>query len=80
MRTTISLDNDIQAAAERMRREDGIGISEAVNQLARRGLTAMTGSRSQSVPFVQKTARLGLLMDVTSVADALEQLDGPTAR
>jgi Ribbon-helix-helix protein, copG family len=79
MRTTISLDDDIQAAVERMRRVEGIGLSEAVNRLARGGLAAKTRARPNSEPFVQKTARLGLRIDVTSVADALEQLDGPTA-
>ena len=79
MRTTIALDNDIQAAVERMRREEGLGLSEAVNQLARGGLAARTGVRPDSAPFVQQTARLGIRIDVTSVADALEQLDGPTA-
>lgn len=77
MRTTISLDQDVQAAVERIRREEGIGLSEAVNRLARGGLAAGTGGRSRSAPFVQRTARLGIRIDVTSVADALEQLDGP---
>ncbi|MBX3031384.1 MAG: ribbon-helix-helix protein, CopG family [Chloroflexi bacterium] len=77
MRTTIDLDEDIQAAVERLRRQEGLGLSEAVNQLARAGLTreAPRGRR-----FVQRTARLGLRLDVTSVQDALEQLDGPGAR
>ncbi len=79
MRTTISLDDDIQAAVERIRREEGIGLSEAVNRLARGGLAARTGGSAHAEPFVQKTARLGIRIDVASVADALERLDGPTA-
>lgn len=40
MRTTLTLDQDVVAEVERMRREDGIGLSEAVNTLIRRGLVS----------------------------------------
>jgi len=73
MRTTVNLDEDVAAAVQRLRRERGLGLSDAVNQLARAGLTA----RSDRAPFSQRTVRLGLKVDVTNVAEALEQLDGP---
>lgn len=71
MRTTVRLDPEIAAAAEQMRRERHISLSEAVNELARAGLrhTEEPGS------FVQRTANVGLRIDVTNVADALELLD-----
>ena len=74
MRTTVTLDDDVAAAVERLRRERGLGLSEAVNQLARRGLTV----RSARKPFRQRTARLSLKLDVTNVAEALELLDDVT--
>jgi predicted transcriptional regulator len=73
MRTTIRLDDDVAAAAERLRRERHIGLSEAVNALARAGLRAGQPARST---FRQRTAKLGLRVDVSNVADALELLDG----
>jgi hypothetical protein len=73
MRTTIRLDNDVAAAAERLRREEHIGLGEAVNRLARAGARA---GRSRSRPFRQRTAALGLRVDVSNVAEALELLDG----
>jgi Arc/MetJ family transcription regulator len=76
MRTTIALDDDVQAAVDRLRRERGLGLSEAVNDLARRGMTAKAGRR----PFRQRTANLGVGLDVRNVAEALEQLDGPARR
>ena len=76
MRTTVNLDPDVAAAADRLRRERGIGLSEAVNALARSGMAA--ASRRSS--FRQRTVRLGLKVDVTNVVEALEQLDGPGAR
>jgi metal-responsive CopG/Arc/MetJ family transcriptional regulator len=76
MRTTISLDDDVAAAVERLRRDRGIGLSEAVNELARAGLAAPR----QRQRFRQRTADLGLRIDVSNVADALDLLDGPAAR
>jgi hypothetical protein len=39
MRTTIDLADDVAAAVEKACRERGIGVSEAVNELARAGST-----------------------------------------
>ena len=76
MRTTVNLDNDVAVAVERLRKERGVGVSEAVNQLARAGMR----QKPRRSAFRQRTARLGLKVDVANVADALEQLDGPSAR
>jgi Ribbon-helix-helix protein, copG family len=76
MRTTVSLDEDVAAAVERLRRERGLGLSEALNGLARAGLTVKRGGP----PFRQREVKLGLKVDVTNVAEALELLDGPAAR
>jgi hypothetical protein len=75
MRTTVTLDDDVSVAIERLRHERGLGVSEAVNQLARAGLR----QKPRRTPFRQRTARIGLKVDVTNVAEALEQLDGPSA-
>jgi hypothetical protein len=66
----------VAAAVDRLRRERGLGLSEAVNELVRAGLT----QRTARTHFVQKSDRLGLRIDATDVADALELLDGDTAR
>ena len=76
MRTTVSLDDDIAAAIAQLRRERGIGLSEALNELARAGLTMKTKRK----PFVQKTHPGRLLIDVTDIGQALEDLDGPSHR
>ena len=76
MRTTISLDPDVVAAAEAMRRERGIGMSDAVNELVRAGLRAP----QQRSTFHQRTADIGLRIDVSNVAEALDALDGVAAR
>jgi hypothetical protein len=76
MRTTVTLDDDVAAAVARLRRERGVGVSEALNGLARAGLTV----KSTRPPFRQRSVSLGLKVDATNVAEALEQLDGPVAR
>jgi len=74
MRTTVTLDDDVQAEAEALRRTDNLSLSQAVNALARAGLTR----RNAPAParFHQRTHRLGLRVDVTNVAEALDLLDG----
>jgi Arc/MetJ family transcription regulator len=76
MRTTLSLDDDVAAAVQRLRDERHIGLSDAVNELIRAGLAAPV----RRVTFQQRTANLGLRIDVSNVADAMERLDGPEAR
>jgi hypothetical protein len=72
MRTTVVIDSDVAAEVERLRRE-GLGISEALNLLARRGIAARTGERGAR--YRHRTARIGLKVDVTNVADVLDLLD-----
>jgi hypothetical protein len=75
MRTTLTLADDVAAAVEKLRRERSIGLSDAVNELVRAGLT----KQEPIAPFRQKTHDLGRGIDVTNVADAIETLEGPAA-
>lgn len=76
MRTTVLLDDDTAAAIQKLRKEQGKGVSEAINELIRRGLRPAPASER----FVQQTYRLGAMIDVSNIADAIETLEGPTAR
>lgn len=76
MRTTIDLDDDVVAAVRRLRATGGLGLSAAVNQLARAGLREKPGRE----PFRQRALDIGVTVDVSNVAEAIETLDGPTAR
>lgn len=77
MRTTITLADDVAAAIEKQRRERGVGISEAVNDLVRAGLVAGAAPRR----FRQRSHDLGpASIDFSNVAEAIETLDGPAAR
>lgn len=76
MRTTVEFDEDTAAAIEQYRRAHGVGVSEAVNELIRRGLLP----RGDAPSFHQPTHALGLKIDVSNAADALDTLEGPRAR
>ncbi|MBW3662297.1 MAG: ribbon-helix-helix protein, CopG family [Actinobacteria bacterium] len=76
MRTTVEFDDDTAAAVEALRRDQGLGLSEAVNELIRRSMLP----RPPGEPFRQQTRRLGVRIDVSNVAEALETLEGPQAR
>ena len=77
MRTTVTLADDVTAAVEQLRRERAIGVSEAINELARTGLAAKSPRR----PFVQRTADMGeAYVDYTNVWEAIEALDDPAHR
>ena len=76
MRTTLTLADDVAAAVEKLQRERSIGLSDAVNELVRAGLT----KQEPVAPFRQQTHDLGRGIDFTNVADAIETLDGPAAR
>ena len=71
MRTTFTLDDDVAAAVERLRREEGIGVSEAVNRLIRAG---MVEPKRRTV-YRHRAADLGLRVDVTDIGAVLELLD-----
>ena len=76
MRTTAVFDDDVAAAIDRLRRDRSVGMSEAVNDLIRAGLRAP----APKAAFTQRTHALGLQIDPTDVADALEILEGPASR
>lgn len=76
VRTTVDLDPDVLAAVEALQHERRLGRSEAVNELVRAG-AAVTAPRA---PFVQRTMALGLRIDVSDVATAIEALEGPAHR
>lgn len=66
----------VAAAVEQHRRKGATGLSEAVNELIRKGLVA---ERRQE-RFEQATHDLGDGIDFGNVAEAIETLDGPATR
>lgn len=77
MRTTVTLASDVAAAAEQLQRERGLGISEAINELVRRGLAVSSPTKA----FRQQASAMGAAtLPIDDIAGLLEALDGPSAR
>jgi hypothetical protein len=75
MRTTITIADDVFAEMERLRAEQGLGPSEALNLLARRGMAMPARRRAD---YVHHGSPMGLQVDVSdigAVLDLLDQLD-----
>jgi hypothetical protein len=71
MRTTFTLDDDVAAEVERLRREEGLGLSEAVNRLIRQGMARPPRPET----YEHRTASIGLKVDVTDIGQVLDLLD-----
>jgi hypothetical protein len=70
MRTTITLADDVAAAVEKARRERGLGLSEAVNDLVRAGLLPR-----ERLPFRQRSYDLGMRVNVDNIAEVIELIE-----
>ena len=78
MRTTVTLDDDVARAVEALRRERGLGLSAALNALARQGLGigAPAGDR-----FTQTVSPLGPpRIPLDDIGAALDLLEGEARR
>lgn len=76
MRTTITVADDVAAEMDRLRRSEGLGPSEALNLLARRG---MAYQARRPTPYRHRSADVGVRIDVTNIGEVLDLLDDETA-
>ena len=72
MRTTVTIDGDVAAEIQQLRRQ-GMGLSEALNFLARRGMANSLPSSERR--YRHRTTNLGLKVEVTNIGDVLDLLD-----
>ena len=61
MRTTLTLDDDVAAAIERLRRARDASLKDIVNEALRRGLSDLTTRPKQREAFKTKSVALGRL-------------------
>jgi hypothetical protein len=61
MRTTLTLDDDVAAAIERLRRARDASLKDIVNEALRKGLSDLTTRPKQREPFETKSVALGKL-------------------
>lgn len=74
MRTTVTLDPDVEALLKKAVRERGEPFKQVLNAAIREGLTA--SRRKASAPFKQRTFRMGRpLVDLTKALSLAAELD-----
>ena len=81
MRTTLTLDDDVQAKLEREARREGKSFKEVVNFYLRLGLTARQAYEPRR-KFTVRARPMGLRegLSAASVARLVEELEGPSSR
>jgi hypothetical protein len=81
VRTTLTLDDDVQARLEREARREGKSFKEVVNYYLRLGLTARQAYEPRQ-KFSVRARPMGLRegLSAASVARLIEDLEGPLHR
>ena len=81
MRTTLTLDDDIAAEIECLRREKETSLKDIVNDVLRRGLKDMRTLPKERKPFRTHATSMGVpLMNIDNVAEVLAFLDRADAK
>jgi hypothetical protein len=78
MRTTLTLDDDVAALLEKMRRAKGLSFKQIVNEALRAGLRQLTTPRPRRQRFKTRHADLGrcLIGSLDDVSEALATGEG----
>ncbi|HEV3160702.1 MAG TPA: ribbon-helix-helix protein, CopG family [Xanthobacteraceae bacterium] len=78
MRTTLTLDDDVAATLERLRRNRRVGRKQLINEALRRGLKEMGTRRGPRQPVRTRTVALGRLRvsSIDNIGEALAIVEG----
>ena len=78
MRTTLTLDDDVAATLERLRRNRGTGLKQLINDALRRGLREMSKRPATRQPVRTQAVALGRLRisSIDNIAEALAIVEG----
>jgi hypothetical protein len=80
MRTTLTLDDDVAARLEQLRKERNVSLRELVNDALRRGLEDVDlQPEPEAVPFTIEPLELGelLIPSLDDISAVLDLLEGP---
>jgi hypothetical protein len=79
MRTTLTIDDDVAAQLERLRKGQDASLKDLINEALRRGLREMSGPARKRKPFRTQSFKMGkALINIDNVAEALAYLEGET--
>lgn len=82
MRTTLSIDTDVAAILQRIRRERKLSLKTLVNEALRQGLKHMTAPPAPHATYQTPAVSLGrcLLNNLDDVSEALAAAEGESFR
>jgi metal-responsive CopG/Arc/MetJ family transcriptional regulator len=82
MRTTLTIDDDVAAILDRLRRARDASLRDLINEALRRGLREMSGRPKRSGKFRTKAVALGRVRigSIDNVAEALAVAEGEAFR
>jgi hypothetical protein len=80
MRTTLTLDDDVAIALERLRRSRRMGLKQLINEALRRGLKELGRRRRPPEPVRTQVAALGRLRvsSIDNISEALAIAESET--
>jgi hypothetical protein len=77
MRTTLTVDDDVAAVLERLRKTRNTSLKAVVNEALRRGVKEMESGPKQRKPFRTRTVSLGApKIPLDNVAESLAIAEG----
>ena len=77
MRTTLTIEDDVAAELERVRRKRGASLKTLVNEALRRGLQQMRVRQTKREPFRMRSFDMGTpLIEIDNVAEAIAHAEG----
>jgi hypothetical protein len=76
-RTTLSLEDDVAARLERLRRQRDASFKDVVNDVLRRGLDSIEAPQKPRKPYRIKTYDMGEpLIPLDNIAEAISLIEG----
>ena len=78
MRTTLTLDDDVAAAIERLRRARNVNLKDIVNDALRKGLSDLSTRPKQREPFQTQVVALGRmrLPSIDNISESVAVAEG----
>jgi Ribbon-helix-helix protein, copG family len=77
MRTTLTIDDDVAAGLEQLRKSQNVSLKGLINEALRRGLREMTERSKPRKPFRTRTVNLGPpKIPLDNIAEALAIAEG----
>jgi metal-responsive CopG/Arc/MetJ family transcriptional regulator len=78
MRTTLTLDDDVVAVLERLRKKRDVSLKQLINEALRRGLQEMSNRPKRQAQVQTRSVTLGrvLIAGIDNVSEALAIAEG----